>query len=74
MAKKNQERKKKERERRVAQKKIADAAKRMQERTAKQADKAPPKTSKTFTAETLLKRNQVASSKKTPFTHRRSGG
>ncbi len=69
---KNKDRKKKERERRVAQKKLAASLKRA--KTAKETESTFPKSNKTFTPGTLQKTTHVATNKKSPFTQRRSGG
>jgi hypothetical protein len=72
MSKKKQD-KKKERERRVAQKKHAEAEKRAQLATADDAPKALPKT-KLFTGSVTGSKSKAISTQKRPFTHRRSGG
>lgn len=71
---KKSERKRKDRERRVAQKKIAAQEKRVHEKAAGDAEKPPLKPRRTFTADPLPRRDQVVTSRKSPFTHRRTGG
>jgi hypothetical protein len=73
MAKKK-EQKKKERERRVAKKKLAAAEKRAQAQTTNDAEKKLPRAKKIMTGAALPKTNYVPTNKKSPFTHRRSGG
>ncbi len=71
---KNKQQKKKERERRVAQKKLAAAAKkRSQEKSADQTKTSVPERTKFMTGG-VAKPEYVPSSKKSPFTQRRSGG
>lgn len=71
---KNKQQKKKERERRVAQKKLATAArKRAQEKTTKESQKTVPGRTKLMTA-VVPKTDYVAANKKSSFTQRRSGG
>ena len=70
---KNKLQKKKERERRVAQKKHAAAQERVQEKSEKETETAFPKAKKTFTPATLPKQDHVATNKKSPFTQRRGG-
>lgn len=71
---KNKQQKKKERERRVAQKKLVAAAKRRaQEKTTKEPQKTVPERTKRMAA-AVPKPDYVPTSKKSPFTQRRSGG
>ena len=71
---KNKLQKKKERERRVAQKKLAATAKkRSQKKPAKEPQKTVPERTKLMTV-TAPKTNYIPSNKKSPFTQRRSGG
>ena len=72
---KRKEQKKKDRERRVAQKKLAETERRRAEAKAsgdEQGAKSRPK--KIMTAAALPKTQQMPAAKKTPFTHRRTGG
>ncbi len=71
---KNKLQKKKERERRVAQKKAAASLKRVQDKSAKEEEKSFPQTKKGYSVETPTKPVYVDTSKKSPFTQRRSGG
>ena len=72
---KNKQQKKKERERRVAQKKLADATrKRAQTKAAKESEKTVSKTKNTMTSAAIPKIDYVPDNKKNPFTQRRSGG
>ena len=68
--------KKKEREKRVAQKKLAaDAKRREQEQTEKETKKGAPKTSKVIAPVSVPKPTHVApTTTRSPFTHRRTGG
>ncbi len=70
---KKKERKKKDRERRVAQEKLV-AQKRAREKSATETQTTASTTKKVMSAVALPKTPYVASSKKTPFTHRRMGG
>ena len=71
---KDKQQKKKERERRVAQKKLIDAAKkRAQEKTTREPQKAVTGRTKHVTA-AVPKTTPVPTSKKNAFTQRRSGG
>ena len=71
---KDKQQKKKERERRVAQKKLMDAAKkRALEKTAKGSQKSVPEKTK-HVKEATPKTAFVPTSKKSSFTQRRSGG
>lgn len=70
---KNKDKKKKDRERRVAQKKLA-TQKRAREIADQDTEKSVPKTNKVFSAGPTPKTKQVANSKKSTFTQRRSGG
>lgn len=72
MAKKKDQ-KKKDRERRVAQKKLA-AQKRAREKSADEAQKQASTANKVMSAPAVSKAPYVASNKKTPFIHHRSGG
>lgn len=71
---KKKEQKKKERERRVAQKKHAEAQKRNQEKNAEAASKAGRKADLFTAPVSIPKTNQVAASVPKPFNYRRSGG
>ncbi len=72
---KNKQQKKKERERRVAQKKLAATKKkRAQEKTTKEPPKTALERTKRMTAAAVPKPDYVPTSKKSPFTQRRSGG
>ncbi len=71
---KNKQQKKKERERRVAQKKLAAAEKkRVQEKITKESQKTVPERTKLMT-EAVPKTDFVPTNKKSSFTQRRSGG
>jgi hypothetical protein len=71
---KDKQQKKKDRERRVAQKKLAEAAKkRTLEKTTKENQKAVPGKSRVMSG-AATKTDYVPTNKKSPFTHRRSGG
>ncbi len=75
---KNKQQKKKERERRVAQKKLAATArKRAQEKTTKEPQKTVPERTKLMMAavpKPIPKPDYVATNLKSSFTQRRSGG
>jgi len=73
MSKKKQENKKKERERRVAQKKHAGAEKRAQLTNTAESPKALPKTN-LFTGSVSGAKTQSLGNAKRPFNHRRTGG
>ena len=73
MSKKKQENKKKERERRVAQKKHAEAEKRAQLTNTVESPQALPKTS-LFTRSVSGPKTQSVPTEKRPFSHRRTGG
>lgn len=71
---KNRQQKNKERERRVAQKKLAVATqRRAQEKTAKEPPKSVPEKTKLMAA-AVPKTDYVVASKKDPATQRHSGG
>ncbi len=71
---KNKQQKKKERERRVAQKKLA-AQKRQREKSAEESETAAAKPKRVFTAQPQPKIQKVAANnKKSTFTQRRIGG
>ena len=71
---KDKQQKKKERDRRVAQKKLtADAKKRTQEKSTKEAQKAAPKKSQVMSG-AVTKTDYVPTNKKSTFTQRRGGG
>ena len=71
---KQQQKKKKDRERRVARKKLAEAARqRAREKTAKDQSKIVPERTKLPTA-AVPKPDYVPAPAKTPFTQRRGGG
>ncbi|MFQ5732286.1 MAG: hypothetical protein ACE5KM_10065 [Planctomycetaceae bacterium] len=70
---KNKQQKKKERERRVAKKKLADAQKRARAHSAKETQKTAPERTKFVTA-AVPKPDYVPTNKKNPFTQRRGGG
>ncbi|MEZ6061812.1 MAG: hypothetical protein R3C19_15810 [Planctomycetaceae bacterium] len=71
---KNKQQKQKERERRVAKQKLAEAARRREvNKSAKKADSAVPRARKVLTAGVQEKHGQVTSQKPT-VTHRRTGG
>jgi hypothetical protein len=72
MSKKKQDNKKKDRERRVAQKKHAEAEKRAQLNTA-ESPKALPKTN-LFTGSVSGPKTQSPAKAQRPFNHRRTGG
>jgi hypothetical protein len=72
MAKKKDQ-KKKERERRVAQKKIAAAQKRVQEK-AKEGEKSFPQKKKGYSVEPTAKPVYTDTNRKSPFTQRKSSG
>jgi len=70
----DKQQKKKERERRVAKKKLAAAEQRRdQEKTAEESKKKVPGRTKRMASATP-KPDYVPTSKKSPFTQRRSGG
>ena len=72
---KNKQQKKKERERRVAKKKLATATKkRTQEKTSKETKKTIPERPQTMTVATPKTNYVPTTNKKSPFTQRRSGG
>jgi hypothetical protein len=71
---KNKQQKKKERERRVAQKKLADAQKRAQTQAAKKAQAPAPKTNLMIPSAALPKVETFAPNIKTSFARRRSVG
>ena len=72
---KNKLQKKKERERRVAQKKLAAATRRrVQTKAAKESEKTVSKTKRLMTPAAVPKVDYVPDTKKNPFTQRRSGG
>ncbi len=73
MSKKKQETKKKERERRVAQKKHAEAEKRAQLSNTAESPKALPKPN-LFTGSVSGPKTQSLGNAKRPFGHRRTGG
>jgi len=74
MAKKKQQQKKKDREKRVAKEKhAADAKKRTQEKTAKASLKPATQRSQIMSA-AVPKPNPVVTNKKNTFTQRRTGG
>ena len=71
---KQKDKKKKDRERRVAAKKLADAAQRLaQEKAAKDTKQTVSRTRQVMTSMSAPKVDRVASAKR-PFTHRRTGG
>ena len=71
---KNKHQKKKERERRVAQKKLAAATrKRAHAKAAKESDKTVSKMKKLMTSAAVPKIDYVPDTKKNPFTQRHSG-
>jgi hypothetical protein len=71
---KNKEQKKKERERRVAQKKHAAAMKKAQEKTAGDGAAPFPQQNKFTPGDAAPKTPYVTSNSKKPFNYRRSGG
>ncbi len=72
---KNKQQKKKERERRVAQKKHAAAQKRVQDQTATENSNAARKTNVfTDSVAAAPKTNSLSVKTKQPFNYRRSGG
>ena len=71
---KDKQQKKKERERRVAQKKHAAAQKRDQDQTASEKSKAGRKTNIFTASVTVPKTNSLSTNTKPSFNHRRSGG
>ncbi len=72
---KNKQQKKKERERRVAQKKLAAATrKRVQAKAAKESEKTVSKTKQLMISAVVPKVDYVPDTKRSPFTQRRSGG
>jgi hypothetical protein len=72
---KNKQQKIKERQKRVAQKKLAAAArKRTQEKTAKASEATVPQRSKIMAAAVPAKPDYVPTATKKPFTQRRGGG
>jgi hypothetical protein len=71
---KSKQQKSKEREKRVAQKKLAAAAKkRTQEKTAKASEATAPPRSKVMGAAVTPKPQHVPTSTRSPFTQRRGG-
>ena len=73
MSKKKQENKKKDRERRVAQKKHAEAEKRAELTNTAESPKALPKTN-LFTGSVSGPKTQSPAKTQRPFNHRRTGG
>jgi hypothetical protein len=73
MSKKKQENKKKDRQRRVAQKKHAEAEKRAQLTNTAESPKALPKTN-LFTGSVSGPKTQSPAKTQRPFNHRRTGG
>ncbi len=73
MSTKKKQDKKKERERRVAAKKHADAEKRAQVNATAETPKALPKTN-LFTASVTGPKTKSVTAQKRPFNYRRSGG
>ena len=71
---KNKERRKKDRERRVAQKKLAAAQRRSQESTVEEPRKPGLKKSRLTAGVPVPKTDYSASNTKRPFVHRRTGG
>ena len=71
---KDKQRKKKERERRVAQKKLADAQKRAQEKTVSESSGTLPKTNRLTTGMSVHKADYAPAVAKKPIIRRRSGG
>jgi hypothetical protein len=71
---KKKEQKKKDRERRVAQKKHAEAQKRIQEKNAQEDTKAGRKADLFTAPVSAPKTSYVPSSVPKPFNHRRGGG
>jgi hypothetical protein len=71
---KNKQQKKKERERRVAQKKHAADQKRVQDQTATESSKASRKTNIFTDSLAVPKTNSLSTKAKQPFNYRRSGG
>jgi len=71
---KNKQQKKKERERRVAQKKHVGAQKRDQDQTASENAKAGRKTNFLTASVAVPKTNSLSTNTKQPFNYRRSGG
>jgi len=72
---KNKQQKKKERERRVAQKKLAATIRmRAQAKAAKESEKTVSKTKNLITSMSVPKNDYVPDTKRNPFTQRRSGG
>jgi hypothetical protein len=71
---KNKEQKKKERERRVAQKKHAAALKRAQDKNAGDAAASFPQQNKVTPDNAISKTPYVSANTKKPFNYRRTGG
>jgi BarA-like signal transduction histidine kinase len=73
---KDKQKKKKERERRVAQKKLIAAEKRVQEQAGKATQKPVSRTTKLMTGAAALQTDQKAANAKSKntFMHRRTGG
>lgn len=71
---KQQQQKKKDRERRVAQKKLADAERRAQDQTAREGQSAGVKVNKLASAVPVHKPEQVVAKAKHSFIRRRSVG
>lgn len=71
---KNQDKKKKDREKRVAQKKLADAAKRREVAKSEEKKTGVPRAKKVMTAGVQQKAQNQSQAAKPTVSHRRAGG